>query len=289
MKPETQTVVRSAMPAPPTPTRRPTSTEPGAVEAPRPMMKAEARDLHFYYSGGTHALKNINLDLAEKRVTALIGPSGCGKSTFLRCFNRMHDLYPGNRYEGEILIQPDNINILGKGVDPIEVRMRISMVFQKPNPFPKSIYENVAYGLQVRGIKKRSALDDKVEEALRDAALWDEVKNRLDDLAFNLSGGQQQRLCIARALATDPEILLFDEPTSALDPIATASIEELINELRDKVTILIVTHNMQQAARVSDYTAFMHLGELVEFGDTDAIFTNPSKKQTEDYITGRYG
>jgi phosphate transport system ATP-binding protein len=252
-------------------------------------LKAQARQLNFYYGGTVQALKHINLDLAEKRITALIGPSGCGKSTFLRCFNRMHDLYPNNRYEGEILIHPDDINILGRGVDPIEVRMRISMVFQKPNPFPKSIYENVAYGLRVRGIKSRGRLDDKVEEALRGAALWEEAKNRLHDLAFNLSGGQQQRLCIARALATDPEILLFDEPTSALDPIATASIEELMHELRKRVTILIVTHNMQQAARVSDYTAFMHLGELVEFGDTNTIFTNPTKKQTEDYITGRYG
>jgi phosphate transport system ATP-binding protein len=277
---------RSPLTARPVATRR---TDLGMAEAARPAIKAQALALNFYYANATHALKNINLELAERRVTALIGPSGCGKSTFLRCFNRMHDLYPGNRYAGEIRIQPDDINILGRGVDPIEVRMRISMVFQKPNPFPKSIYENVAYGLQVRGVKKRGALDDKVEEALRGAALWDEVKDRLHDLAFNLSGGQQQRLCIARALATDPEILLFDEPTSALDPIATASIEELINVLRDKVTILIVTHNMQQAARVSDYTAFMHLGELVEFGDTDAIFTNPSKKQTEDYITGRYG
>ncbi|MFP5348295.1 MAG: phosphate ABC transporter ATP-binding protein PstB [Gammaproteobacteria bacterium] len=251
-------------------------------------LKAQARNLNFYY-GPVQALKNINLDLAEGRVTALIGPSGCGKSTFLRCFNRMHDLYPGNRYQGEIVIHPDNIDILGSKVDPIEVRMRVSMVFQKPNPFPKSIYENVAYGLRVRGVKKRGTVDDKVEHALRGAALWDEVKDRLDDLAFNLSGGQQQRLCIARALATDPEILLFDEPTSALDPIATASIEELIAELKRRLTILIVTHNMQQAARVSDYTAFMHLGELVEFGDTDLIFTNPTQKRTEDYITGRYG
>jgi phosphate transport system ATP-binding protein len=250
--------------------------------------KAEARSLNFYY-GSFQALKNINLRLADKRVTALIGPSGCGKSTFLRCFNRMHDLYAGNRYQGEIVILPDNINILGPKVDPIEVRMRISMVFQKPNPFPKSIYENVAYGLRVRGVKRRSVVDEKVEEALRGAALWNEVKDRLQDLAFNLSGGQQQRLCIARALATDPEILLFDEPTSALDPIATASIEELIAELKNKLTILIVTHNMQQAARVSDYTAFMHLGDLVEFGDTNAIFTNPREKRTEDYITGRYG
>lgn len=260
-----------------------------AMKKDQLVLKAQTKNLNFYYGGTVQALKSINLDLAEKHVTALIGPSGCGKSTFLRCFNRMHDLYPNNRYEGEILIHPDNINILGAKVDPIEVRMRISMVFQKPNPFPKSIYENVAYGLRVRGIKRRSIVDDKVEEALRGAALWDEAKNRLQDLAFNLSGGQQQRLCIARALATDPEILLFDEPTSALDPIATASIEELIAELKRKVTILIVTHNMQQAARVSDFTAFMHLGELVEFGDTNLIFTNPSNKRTEDYITGRYG
>ena len=189
-------------------------------------LKAEVRQLNFYYSGGVHALKDINLTLAEHQVTALIGPSGCGKSTFLRCFNRMHDLYPNNKYVGEIVMHPDNTNILGPKVDPIEVRMRISMVFQKPNPFPKSIYENVAYGLRVRGMRRRSQLDDKVEQALRGAALWEEVKDRLNDLAFNLSGGQQQRLCIARALATDPEILLFDEPTSALDPIATASIEE---------------------------------------------------------------
>jgi phosphate transport system ATP-binding protein len=287
MNSETQTVV------PPSPTARAAPPRPAPEAAPQqaaqPPLKAQARDLNFYYGGTVQALKNINLGLAEKRVTALIGPSGCGKSTFLRCFNRMHDLYPNNRYQGEILIHPDNIDILGKNVDPIEVRMRISMVFQKPNPFPKSIFENVAYGLRVRGTTKRSLLDDKVEEALRNAALWEEAKDRLHDLAFNLSGGQQQRLCIARALATNPEILLFDEPTSALDPIATASIEELIHELREKVTILIVTHNMQQAARVSDYTAFMHLGELVEFGNTNAIFTNPTKKQTEDYITGRYG
>ena len=255
---------------------------------PRPPAKASVRNLNFYY-GAKQALKHINLEIAEKRVTALIGPSGCGKTTYLRCFNRMHDLYPGNRYEGEIVLHPDDINIIGKGVDPIEVRMRISMVFQKPNPFPKSIYENVAYGLRVRGVRRRSVIDEKVEQALQAAALWDEAKDRLHEPAFNLSGGQQQRLCIARALATDPEILLFDEPTSALDPIATARIEELVHELKERVTIIIVTHNMQQAARVSDYTAFMYLGEVVEFGDTDTIFTNPSKKQTEDYITGRYG
>jgi phosphate transport system ATP-binding protein len=229
------------------------------------------------------------MPIYERKVTALIGPSGCGKSTYLRCFNRMHDLYPGNRYEGRIMLYPDNTNILSPVVDPIEVRMRISMVFQKPNPFPKSIYENVAYGLRIRGERKRGILDEKVEEALRGAALWDEVKHRLDDLAFNLSGGQQQRLCIARALATNPEILLFDEPTSALDPIATASIEQLIAELKEKVTILIVTHNMQQAARISDFTAYMYLGELIEFDATDTIFIKPKHKQTEDYITGRFG
>ena len=225
----------------------------------------------------------------EHRVTALIGPSGCGKSTFLRCFNRMHDLYAGNRYDGEIVLHPDNTNLLAGDVDPIEVRMRVSMVFQKPNPFPKSIYENVAYGLRVRGMKRKNLLDEKVEESLRGAALWDEVKGRLNEVGSNLSGGQQQRLCIARALATDPEILLFDEPTSALDPIATASIEELIAELKRKVTILIVTHNMQQAARVSDYTAYMYLGELIEFDQTDTIFFKPRRKETEDYITGRFG
>ena len=251
-------------------------------------IKAEAKDLSFFYDE-FKALKNINLSIAEKKITALIGPSGCGKSTFLRCFNRMHDLYPNNHYEGEILLRPDNVNILNKKVDPIEIRMRVSMVFQKPNPFPKSIYENVAYGLRVRGVSRRRIMDEKVEEALQSAALWDEVKDRLHDLAFNLSGGQQQRLCIARALATDPEILLFDEPTSALDPIATASIEDLMAGLKNRVTILIVTHNMQQAARVSDFTAFMYLGELVEFDVTDTIFIKPSQKQTEDYITGRFG
>ena len=259
-----------------------------ATAAPVPNKKSESRSLNFFY-GSFQALKGISMPIYEKRVTALIGPSGCGKSTFLRCFNRMHDLYPGNRYEGNIMLYPDNTNILNPDVDPIEVRMRISMVFQKPNPFPKSIYENVAYGLRVRGERKRALLDEKVEFALRGAALWDEVKSRLNDLAFNLSGGQQQRLCIARALATNPEILLFDEPTSALDPIATASIEQLIGELKDKLTILIVTHNMQQAARVSDYTAYMYLGELIEFDVTDTIFIKPKNKQTEDYITGRFG
>jgi len=252
------------------------------------VLKAEVKGLNFYY-GDFQALKRLNMPVYEKQVTALIGPSGCGKSTFLRSFNRMHDLYPGNRYEGEIRLHPDNVNVLAAGVDPIEVRMRISMVFQKPNPFPKSIYENVAYGLRVRGESRRVSLNEKVEEALRNAALWDEVKDRMDEPAFNLSGGQQQRLCIARALATDPEMLLFDEPTSALDPIATASIEELIHDLKQTVTIVIVTHNMQQAARVSDYTAYMYLGELIEYGVTDEIFIKPKKKQTEDYITGRFG
>ena len=250
--------------------------------------KAEAINLNFYY-GAFRALKNLNMPIYDKKVTALIGPSGCGKSTYLRCFNRMHDLYPGTRYEGEIRLYPDNTNLLGENVDAIEVRMRLSMVFQKPNPFPKSIYENVAYGIRVRGETKRHRMDEKVEEALRSAALWDEVKDRLSDLAFNLSGGQQQRLCIARALAADPELVLFDEPTSALDPIATASIEQLISELKSKVTILIVTHNMQQAARVSDFTAYMYLGEMIEFGRTDDIFIKPKNQQTEAYITGRFG
>ena len=219
----------------------------------------------------------------------MLSDLGCGKSTYLRCFNCMHDLQDNTRYGGEILFQPDGVNILDRSVDPIEVRMRIGMVFQKPNPFPKSIFENVAYGLRVRGQRNRSELADRVEQALREASLWDEVRERLEDMAFNLSGGQQQRLCIARALATEPELLLFDEPTSALDPNATANIEDLIHRLKEKVTILIVTHNLQQAARVSDYTAFMYLGELIEFGATRGVFTNPAKKQTEDYITGRYG
>ena len=220
------------------------------------VLKADVRDLDFYY-GAFHALKRVSMPIHDHMVTALIGPSGCGKSTLLRCFNRMHDLYPGNKYAGGgIVFYPDNTNLLAPDVDPIEVRMRISMVFQKPNPFPKSIYENVAYSLRVRGMRNKNELDDRVESALKGAALWNEVSNRLKELGANLSGGQQQRLCIARALASDPEIILFDEPTSALDPIATASIEELIIELKEKVTILIVTHNMQQAARISDYTAY---------------------------------
>jgi phosphate transport system ATP-binding protein len=263
------------------------------LDSPHPQdwpksLKAETRALSFSY-GSRLALKNLSIPVSEYQITALIGPSGCGKSTFLRCFNRMHDLYDGNRYEGEILLYPDSRNILASEVDPIEVRMRVAMVFQKPNPFPKSIYENVAYGLRVRGTTERQILDEKVQQALRSAALWDEVKDRLPARATSLSGGQQQRLCIARALATDPEMLLLDEPTSALDPMATASIEELLLDLKSRVTILMVTHNMQQAARVSDWTAFMYLGELVEFGLTKQLFTTPSKKQTEDYITGRFG
>jgi phosphate transport system ATP-binding protein len=250
--------------------------------------KATSERLNFWY-GTNQALKNINLVIPEHQVTALIGPSGCGKSTFLRCFNRMHDLQPDTRYEGAITLRPDNVNLVGPETDPIEVRMRIGMVFQKPNPFPKSVFENVAYGLRLRGVNNKTELAERVEKALRGAAIWDEVKDRLNDSALALSGGQMQRVCISRALATEPEILLFDEPTSALDPIATAKIEELITELRQRVTVLIVTHNMQQAARVSDFTAFMYLGELVEVDATSKIFTNPSKKATEDYITGRYG
>ena len=253
-----------------------------------PPLKAESTSLDFYY-GAFKALRDVSMPIYENKVTALIGPSGCGKSTYLRCFNRMHDLYPGNRYDGSIHLYPDHVDVLHKSVDPIEVRMRVSMVFQKPNPFPKSIFDNVAYGLKVRGEKSRSFIQDKVEAALKGAAIWPEVKDRLDEVAVNLSGGQQQRLCIARALATDPEIVLFDEPTSALDPIATGAIEELIGELKQKVTILIVTHNMQQAARVSDYVAYMYIGELVEYGATSDIFMKPRRRETEDYITGRFG
>jgi len=271
-------------------TPRPTVdvTRSPAVEDEALAIKSRAEGLSFYY-GEVKALKDLNIEIREKRVTALIGPSGCGKTTFLRCFNRMHDLTPGTRYEGRIMLYPDELDLVGRGVDAIEVRMRIGMVFQKPNPFPKSIFENVAYGLRVRGMRSNARVEEEVEKALRRAAIWDEVKDRLDSSGLSLSGGQQQRLCIARALATNPEILLFDEPTSALDPIATARIEELIDELRDQVTVIIVTHNMQQAARVSDYTAFMYLGELIEFDNTSKLFTNPSQKATEDYITGRYG
>ena len=244
------------------------------------------RDLKLYY-GEKQALKGVNLPIAEKRVTAFIGPSGCGKSTLLRCFNRMNDLVDGVRIEGALEI--GGKNIYAKDVNVAELRRNVGMVFQKPNPFPKSIYENVAYGLRLQGINKRRVLDEVVEWALKGAALWDEVKDRLHDNALGLSGGQQQRLVIARAIAVQPQVLLLDEPASALDPISTLKIEELINELKSDYTIVIVTHNMQQAARVSDYTAFMFMGDLVEYADTDTIFTNPKQKQTEDYITGRYG
>jgi phosphate transport system ATP-binding protein len=266
----------------------PRMTHPSPGPSVVPPYKAEVKALDFFY-GDFQALKDINLLFAENKVTALIGPSGCGKSTLLRCFNRIHDLYPRTRYAGEIILRPSGANIVSRAVDPIEMRMRMGMVFQKPNPFPKSIFENVAYGLRLKGIRNRSELHGRVEAALRRAAIWDEVKSRLNQSAYELSGGQQQRLCIARALATDPEILLFDEPTSALDPVATTHIEDLIRSLQDKVTIIIVTHNMSQAARVSDYTAFMYLGEIVEIGSTVQIFENPHNKLTEEYITGRFG
>ncbi len=250
--------------------------------------KIKVEHLYFWYAKAKEpALKDINMTIYENRVTALIGPSGCGKTTLLRCFNRMHDLYPGNRYEGQILL--DGENILDKDYDLIKLRTKVGMVFQKPTPFPMSIFDNVAYGLKLRGITDKTELEKRVEKALKQAALWDEVKDRLNQPATGLSGGQQQRLVIARALAVEPEVLLFDEPTSALDPISTAKIEELVVELKKSVTILIVTHNMQQAARVSDYTAFMYLGELIEFDKTDIIFTSPKKKLTEDYITGKFG
>ena len=244
------------------------------------------RGLNLWY-GDTHALKGIDLDIARNRVTAFIGPSGCGKSTLLRCFNRMNDLIEGVRVEGEIRL--DGRDIYDRRLNVAELRRRVGMVFQKPNPFPKSIYENVAYGLRIQGVRDRRRLDEAVERALRGAALWDEVKDRLGASALSLSGGQQQRLVIARAIAVEPEVLLLDEPASALDPIATLRIEELIHELKERYTIAIVTHNMQQAARVSDYTAFMYMGELVEFDTTSRLFTNPREKRTEDYITGRYG
>ncbi|ETX12096.1 phosphate ABC transporter ATP-binding protein [Marinomonas ushuaiensis DSM 15871] len=243
-------------------------------------------DLHLYY-GEKEALKGINMVIPEKKVTAFIGPSGCGKSTLLRCFNRMNDLVDSCRITGEINLHDENI--YAKGTDVAELRRRVGMVFQKPNPFPKSIYENVAYGLRIQGINKKRVLDETIEWALRSAALWDEVKDRLHESALGMSGGQQQRLVIARTVAVKPEVLLLDEPASALDPISTLKIEELIHELKKDFTIAIVTHNMQQAARVSDYTAFMYIGDLIEFGDTNTLFTNPNKQQTEDYITGRYG
>lgn len=243
-------------------------------------------NLNLYY-GKTQALRDISFKMKRNKVTAFIGPSGCGKSTLLRCFNRMNDLVGNVRVEGEILM--DGNNIYAQDVDVTSLRQRVGMVFQKPNPFPMSIFENVAYGLRLQGVKKRRVLEEKVEWALKGAALWDEVSDRLYESALGMSGGQQQRLVIARAIAIEPEILLLDEPASALDPISTLKIEELIYELKSRYTILIVTHNMQQAARVSDETAFMYMGEMVEFGDTNTIFTNPINKQTEDYITGRYG
>jgi phosphate transport system ATP-binding protein len=257
------------------------------VTSPAPDIKAEVSELNFYY-GKLRALKNINMVFGANQVTAIIGPSGCGKSTLLRCFNRIHDLYPETRYEGKIVLQPSGTNVIGSETDPLEMRLRVSMVFQKPNAFPKSIFENAAFGLRLRGVKGKE-LEQQVEQSLRSAALWDEVKDRLRQSAYTLSGGQQQRLCIARALATDPEMLLFDEPTSALDPIATSKIEDLIFELKRKVTVIVVTHNMQQAARVSDMTAFMYLGELVEVSPTKDMFENPAKKLTEEYITGHFG
>ena len=244
------------------------------------------KDLHLYY-GEKEALKGIDMIIPEKKVTAFIGPSGCGKSTLLRCFNRMNDLVDSCRITGEINLH--DTNIYEKGTDVAELRRRVGMVFQKPNPFPKSIYENVAYGLRIQGINKKRVIDETVEWALRSAALWDEVKDRLHESALGMSGGQQQRLVIARTVAVKPEVLLLAEPASALDPISTLKIEELIHQLKEEFTIAIVTHNMQQAARVSDYTAFMYMGDLIEFGNTDQLFTNPEKKQTEDYITGRYG
>ncbi len=249
-------------------------------------IKVCVEDFNFYYDT-VQALKEINLKIRENTVVGIIGPSGCGKSTFLRCFNRMNDTISNIRYEGNIAI--DGNNIFDKDLDVVDLRKNVGMVFQKSNPFPKSIFENVAYGLKINGIKDKGFITERVEKSLKDSALWEEVKDRLHKSAFALSGGQQQRLCIARALAIEPEVLLLDEPASALDPIATAKIEELIHELKKKYTIVIVTHNMQQAARVSDYTAFFMLGELIEFDVTNKIFTNPSNKITEDYVTGRFG
>jgi len=241
-------------------------------------------DLHY---GSSQALYGVNMVIPKNRVTAFIGPSGCGKSTLLRCFNRMNDLVDGCQIKGEIKLHEEDI--YHKGVNVANLRRRIGMVFQKPNPFPKSVYENVAYGLRIQGVSDKRRLDEAVEKALRSAALWDEMKDRLNDNALGMSGGQQQRLVIARAIAIEPEVMLLDEPASALDPISTLKIEELIYELKQNYTIIIVTHNMQQAARVSDYTAFMYMGKLIEHADTNKLFTNPSEKQTEDYITGRYG
>jgi phosphate transport system ATP-binding protein len=249
-------------------------------------IKLQVKNLNFYY-GAFHALKNINMEIPAGKVTAFIGPSGCGKSTLLRIFNRMYELYPNLRAEGELLL--DGKNILGHDVDVNLLRAKVGMVFQKPTPFPMSIYDNIAFGIKLYERLPKSEMDDRIEWALKKAALWEEVKNKLKQSGNSLSGGQQQRLCIARAVANRPEVLLLDEPTSALDPISTAQIEELVHELKENYTIAIVTHNMQQAARVSDYTAYMYLGDLVEFGETDAIFTAPKQKATEDYITGKFG
>jgi phosphate transport system ATP-binding protein len=257
------------------------------IQNPNENVAIEVDRLNLYYGGTAHALKDVTFDVPKNQVTAFIGPSGCGKSTLLRCFNRMNDLIDGIRIEGEI--RHHGKNIFDRDVNVTDLRRNVGMVFQKPNPFPKSIYENVAYGLRLQGINNKRILDEKVEWSLKGAALWDEVKDRLNDNALGLSGGQQQRLVIARAIAIEPEVILLDEPASALDPISTLKLEELIHELKENYTVLIVTHNMQQAARVSEYTAFMYLGELVEFDETDRIFTNPHEKQTEDYITGRYG
>lgn len=248
--------------------------------------KITVRDLDFFY-GNFQALKNISLDIMEKEVTAFIGPSGCGKSTLLRSINRIYELYPGHRATGQVCM--DGINILEKNLDLNVLRSKIGMVFQKPTPFPMSIYDNIAFGVRLYEKLRRHEMDERVEWSLRKAALWDEVKDKLRQNGSRLSGGQQQRLCIARAVAVKPEVLLLDEPASALDPVATLKIEELVHELREEYTIVIVTHNMQQAARVAGYTAFFHLGEIVEFNDTDTLFTNPQQKKTEDYITGRYG
>lgn len=260
--------------------------QPIAGSEPIAPTKIKVSDLHFYYNG-FHALKGINMEIPEKKVTAIIGPSGCGKSTLLRIFNRIYAIYPKLEAKGEIMLDGDNI--LAPGYSMNRLRSKVGMVFQKPVPFPMTIYENVAYGIRHHEKLSRAEMDIRVEKALRDGALWDEVKDKLKQNALGLSGGQQQRLCIARAIALRPEVLLLDEPTSALDPIATGRIEQLVEELKSQFTIVIVTHNMQQAARCSDLTAFMYMGELIEFDGTEKIFTKPSKKQTEDYITGRFG
>jgi len=292
--------MRALADLPPVPTQPPAAQQfapspvrPAVVREPGPVLPVAAsaaklivEALDFFY-GAKQALHEVSLEIPERQVTAFIGPSGCGKSTLLRCFNRMNDLVDGVHTNGRVLL--DGSEIFDPHVDVIELRKRVGMVFQKSNPFPKSVYENVAYGLRLHGIKAKSELDGIVEQSLRNAAIWDEVKDRLNSSALGLSGGQQQRLCIARAIAIKPEIILMDEPASALDPIATARVEELIQELKKDYTIVIVTHNMQQAARISDQTAFFYLGELIEFGATGKLFTNPAKKQTEDYVTGRFG